>query len=145
MRPRVYAAAAIGISVALSACSRGPEAAAEKLVAQKITQASRGYLRLSKFTLLSITPAKGPGMDSYRVTYSVEAKALKDGGYVFLCAIYDKSSPLMGFQVRESPRKSDCFVYQSKKGQRYQFNRSRKENYKLSFAKKESGDWREVR
>ena len=126
MSPIVRTLAAIGLVAAVSACSQqGPETGARTLVDQWITQESRGYLRLSQFTVNEVVPGKRSGGDTYTVRYTLEAEALRDGGYLEICRSRGPDSSYIGSpRVLDVQDHDNCHSFQSQKGRRYRLDRA---------------------
>jgi hypothetical protein len=117
MRQTFAIIGAIGVTVLLSwSCSpqeqprdlgspppsaSDPTSAAKALLEERCSKESNGYLRLTKFTKHDAVLGKENGVDYYQVKYSLEAEALKDGGYVNICDSKGKDAGLMSFEVRD--------------------------------------------
>ena len=82
----------------------------------------RKTLKITKFVKHDAVLEKVNGVDYYHLTYSLEAEALKDGGYLYICESHGKYGKVMGFEVRNSPNKGNCFVFPAEIGHHYEFD-----------------------
>lgn len=135
--------AAFSMAALVSSCTPNPTTSARTLLEEQCAQQSRGYLKLTNFMKHDAVSEKRDGVDYYRVAYSIEAEALKDGGYLNICESHGKYGALMSFQVSEAPSHGDCFVFPAEKGHRYQFDETgfpaSPMNHQMTLAKHEQG------
>ena len=143
MKPFATLLLALTVCIATSCSNSDPTSAARSLLEAQCTQDSNGYLKLTKFVKHDAVAQKIMGVDYYTVKYSIEAEAIRDGGYVNICESDGKHGKLLSFEVRSSPNKGDCHVFPAEKGHVYQFDETgfpaRRLNHEMKIAKHEKG------
>lgn len=72
------------IPLILVSCSGDPVSTAKSVVDKQIKGFSEGYLEMTDFKKVDGVKREDHGMEVYQLTYEVEVKVIKDGGWINL-------------------------------------------------------------
>jgi hypothetical protein len=105
----------------LVACDNAgnPTSVAQTILENTCQQQSLSYLKFVNFLKTDAVSSKRDGVDYYTIKYDFEVEGTKDGGYLHICRFQGKYHAVMNFEVRNSPKEGDCFVFPVEKGHRY--------------------------